>query len=188
MLENIDATTSQLRHHHNYTTANSCGADTIEQLMAGAQPHNAAHNDHLGGLLAELAGGWSAEMFTQRADMDIAMFHRTIVTKTCHVRAEGDGVGNEEVVLQVPVGTQPGTREHSLDVPVGNSVSPRMANKGKHKKADAKTGWQLTLLALRRHAAGARDAHNDASAACRRQCILLATWCVPGFVLRRTAC
>ena len=52
ILENVDATTSQLRHHYNYATANSCGADTIEQLMTGAQSHNAAHNDHLSVLAA----------------------------------------------------------------------------------------------------------------------------------------
>ena len=66
LLGNIDATTSQLRQHHNYTTNNLCGADTIEQLMAGMQSHNAAHSDHLDNLLAELADGWPAEMFTQR--------------------------------------------------------------------------------------------------------------------------
>ena len=90
--------------------------------MVGAQPHNAADNDHLDDLLAEMADGWPADMFTQRADMDIAMFHRAIVTKACHVRAEGDGVADEEVVLQVPLATQPGTREHSLDVTIGSGV------------------------------------------------------------------
>ena len=49
--------------------------------MAGAQPHNAAHSDQLDDLLAELADGWPTEMFTYRAKMDIAMFHRAIVTK-----------------------------------------------------------------------------------------------------------
>ena len=61
-------------------------------------------------------------MFTRRADMDIAMFHRAIVTKACHVRAEGNGVASNEVVLQVPVATQTGTRERSLDVTVGNGI------------------------------------------------------------------
>lgn len=90
--------------------------------MAGAQPHNAAHNDHLDDLLAELADGWPAEMFTQRAKLHITMFHRAIVSKACHVRAEGGGVADEEVILQIPVATRPGTREHSLDVTVVTGV------------------------------------------------------------------
>jgi hypothetical protein len=122
LLENVDAVTSRLRQHHNYTADTSCGADTIRQLMAGAQPHDTLHTDHLDGLLAEMADGWPAEMFTRRADMDIAMFHRAIVTKACHVRAGADGVTNEEIVLQVPVATRTGVTEHSLDVTVGSGV------------------------------------------------------------------